>query len=194
MRRTALLLLASLSGAAWPKAAEAAPLAEAPPAEAPRPAPPVTIAVVAGMVTALVPLVIGVSFVAAQNQVAATDGLRNVGFAVSGVGPALAPIVGHVVLGEWGRAAAFGAPTVAAEVGLSVFMAAMPDGVFQGTPTSRTSFGLIYTADILGAAIGMVDVMMAHERARHGKSPLAGVRVIPTVSPGRAGLVVGGAL
>jgi hypothetical protein len=196
VRRTALAVLASLPWALGSPAAEAAPLA--PLAEAPRAAPasadpPVTTAVVASMVTILVPLVIGVSFVTAQAQVPATDGLRNAGFAVSGVGPALGPIVGHVVLGEWGRAAAFGAPTVAAEVALSAYVATMPDAVFQGTNFSRLGFGLIYSADLLGAAIGVLDVMMARER-RRGPGPLGGVRVIPTVGSGRAGIVVGGAL
>jgi hypothetical protein len=146
------------------------------------------------MATILVPMVIGVSFVTAQAQVPSTDGLRNAGFAGSGVGPALAPIVGHVVLGEWGRAAAFGAPTVAAEIALSAYLASMPDAAFQGTAGTRLGFGLLYTADLLGAAVGVLDVMMARERRRHGPGRLGGVHAIPVVSAGRAGIVVGGAL
>jgi hypothetical protein len=193
VRRTALVVLASLAGAAWSPAAEAAPLAprsEVPPSVDP----PVTTALVASMATILVPVVIGLSFVTAQAQVPATDGLRNAGFAVSGVGPALAPIVGHVVLGEWGRAAAFGAPTVAAEVALSAYLAAMPDAAFQGTAATRLGFGLMYSADLFGAAIGVLDVMMVRERRGRRPGPLDGVRVMPMVSAGRAGIVVGGAL
>ena len=123
-----------------------------------------------GMATTLVPLVIGVE---AYSPPAEGQDRRHgraaqrVGFAVSGVGPALGPIVGHVVLGEWGRAAAFGAPPIAAEVALSAYLAAMPDAAFQGTAGARASaFGLLYSADLFGAAIGVLDVMMAHERAR----------------------------
>jgi hypothetical protein len=193
VRRTALVVLASLAGAVGSPAAEAAPLA--PLSDVPKGVdPPVATAVVASMATILVPLVIGVSFVTAQAQIAATDGLRNAGFAVSGVGPALAPIVGHVVLGEWGRAAAFGAPTVAAEIALSAYLAAMPDAAFQGTAGTRLGFGMIYTADLLGAAIGILDVMMVRERRRRGPGPLGGVHAIPVLGAGRAGIAVGGAL
>lgn len=189
MRRTASLVIALLLGAS-PRRAGAGPVEPPPSAE-----PPVAVAVVAGLATTLVPLVIGVGFVAGQGQTASTDGLRNVGFAVSGVGPALGPIVAHVVLGEWTRAAVFGAVPVAAEISLCAYVKAMPDAVFQGTATSRLGFGLLYSADIFGAALGIVDVMMARERARRrGPNLLGGLRVVPSVGPGHAGIVLGGTL
>jgi hypothetical protein len=187
-------LLLALLCAAWPRGAAASGEAS----EAARSAePPVEVAVIAGAATALVPMVLGAMHIAAQPQTAATDGPRNVGFAVSGVGPALAPIVAHAVLGEWKRAAVFGAIPVAAEIGLCAYLQAMPDAVFQGSKGSRLGFALIYSADLFGAALGMVDVMMARERARldrRGPDILGRVRLVPSVGPGRAGLVLGGTL
>jgi len=57
------------------------------------PEPPVAIALVAGMATALVPMVFGAIHIASASTSA--DPPRNVGFAVAGVGPALSPIVAH---------------------------------------------------------------------------------------------------
>lgn len=185
-------MLASLLGAAPARVAVAA---SAEPSEGPRAEPPVAVAVVSGAVTALVPMVLGVMHIAAQSPTA--DGPRNVGFAVSGVGPALAPIVAHAVLGEWKRAAVFGAAPVAAEIGICAYVAAMPDSVFHGTKGSRTGFGLLYTAELLTSAVGLVDVMMARERARldrRGPHILGGLRVMPSVGPGHAGIVLGGTL
>jgi hypothetical protein len=163
--------------------------------------PPVTIAVVAGFATAILPIVIGV----ANNATASTTtfGPRNVGYAVAGVGPALSPIVAHLVLGEWARAAAFGAVPVAAEVGMCSLMAAEPGSVFSGTVGTRTLFGLLVSADLFGAGVGMVDVMMAKERwrarkkgptARLAADPLHGLRLAPFGGVGRAGLSLGGVL
>ena len=193
MRRPASFVLALLLGTASSRSVAAAP---SEPVEAPRSAePPVAIAVVAGVATALVPMVLGAMHIASQSTDA--DGPRNVGFAVSGVGPALAPIVAHAVLGEWKRAAVFGAVPVAAEIGLCAYVTAMPDSVFHGTKGSRLGFAVLYSADLFGAALGLVDVMMARERARldrRGPDLLGRIRVVPSVGPGRAGLVLGGTL
>jgi hypothetical protein len=171
------------------------PASAADPPDAPlRAEPPVAIAVVAGIATALVPLIIGGMYIAAHQD----DGPRDVGVAVSGVGAALSPIVAHAILGEWKRAAVFGALPVASEIGLSVFLATAPDSAFHGTQGTRTAFGLLYTADLFGAALSMVDVMMARDRARSGAIRSAGgplrVVVSPAVGRGQAGIVLGGSL
>jgi hypothetical protein len=194
VRRTlALPVLAALavSLSTWP--AGATPGSE----DAPSAEPPVTIAVIAGVATAFVPMLIGGLGVASAPTT--LDAPRNVGFAVAGVGPALSPIVAHAVLGEWARAAAFGAPAVASEVGICALMAAEPDAVFHGTIGSRTAFAMIFTADITAAAVGIVDVMMARERwlarhDRHASDPLHGLRITPRVGRGQAALVLGGSL
>ncbi len=120
------------------------------------------------------------------------DASRNVGFAVAGVGPARAPIVAPAVVRAWSRAAAFSAVPVASEIALCAFLQAQPDAVFHGSIGSRTAFALIYTADILGAAVGIVDVMMAPERAR--RRAAGGFTLAPTFGHGHAGVVLGGPL
>jgi hypothetical protein len=158
--------------------------------------PPVEIALVAGALTSLVPMILGVLHTAGQSPEA--DGPRNVGLVVSGVGPALAPVVAHVVLGEYRRAALFGSVPVAAEVGVAAYLAAMPGAVFHGTEASRFGFAALYTADLLGAALGMVDVMMARERAhlerRRGPDLLGQFTVAPRLGPGQVAIVLGGVL
>ncbi len=195
MRRHASFALAVLLAAL----ASARSAAAAPP-DAPDPQerePDVTIALVSGVATAMLPIALGA--IHTSSEPVKDYGARNVGFAVAGVGPALAPIVAHAVLGEWKRAAAFGAVPVASEIAISAFLQAYPAGVFNGTVGSRTTFGILYTADLLGAAVGLVDVMMAPERARERRASASrsrgiGLTLVPSVGPGHAGIVLGGAL
>ena len=156
-----------------------------PPAPAPLKKSRIALALAAGVVTALVPVALGGTKMA-NGQ---TDEAKNDGFVVAGVGPALAPIVSHVVIGEYARAAAFGAVPVAAEIGMGALVAAKPDAVFQGTVFSRTSFAGLFSLNLFGAAVGLVDVMLAEDR--HRPPPIT---VGPLVGGGRYGLVLGGAL
>ncbi len=194
MRRAACLALVLLLLAAADPGSAAA--AGPDPPDPPRGDPPVTLALVAGMATAIVPLVLGALHTASASV--NTDGPRDVGYAVGGVGPVLAPIVAHAVLGEWKRAAFFGAIPLAGEVGVCALIAAQPDAVFHGTTLSRTSFAVFYSLDIFGAALGLVDVMMARERlgggaVRSAKGAPSFV-LAPSVGRGHAGLVLGGSL
>lgn len=187
----ALLLL--LAAVASPRSAAAAP--SDPPDPPHRGDPPVTLAIVAGVATAFFPLVLGAMYTAN----AGSDGQRNVGYAVAGAGIALSPLAGHAVLGEWNRAAAFGAVPVASELAICGLVTAEPDAVFHGTVLTRTSFGILYSFDIFGAALGIVDVMMARERWRpDGKRgagwPLHGVTLAPRFGRANAGVVLGGTL
>jgi hypothetical protein len=159
--------------------------------------PPVEIAIVAGVVTAFVPMVIGGIHIATAPLT--TDGPRDVGYVVAGVGPALSPIVAHAILGEWTRAAAFGVPTVATEIAIAAYVTAEPDAVFHGTMGSRTAFGLLLSADIFGAAFGIVDVAMARERwlargKRAARGPFRDFSISPRIGHGQVGLVLGGTL
>ena len=175
------------------KASAAPPDSTEPPHDAD---PPVALALITGAATAILPAALGAIHTAGVTSDA--DGPRNVGFAVAGAGFALAPIAAHVVLGEWTRAAAFGAVPVAAEIGGCALLAARPDALFHGTVLSRTTFAVLFSADIFGSALGMVDVVMAGERARaRRKRAVAwphGLTIAPRVGAGHAGLVLGGAL
>ncbi len=182
MRRTAAFVLVALLS-----------LAKSAAAAEPARKPPVVVAFVSGVATALVPLALG----ALHTANATNDGARNVGYGVAGAGIALSPIVSHVVLGEYDRAAIFGAVPVASEIAACSLMAAKPDLVFHGTMFSRTTFALLFSFDIFGATLGLVDVLMAGERA--AKAPRAGLlprglQLHPLVGRDRAGLVIGGTL
>jgi hypothetical protein len=191
VRRTASLgLLLLLAAATSTRRAAAAPPEASDPSSSAEARVP--LALFSGVAVALVPIALG----AIHTAGASADGPRNVGYAVAGVGPALSPLVAHAVFGEWGRAAVFGALPVASEIALCAFLTAQPDAVFHGTAGSRTTFGLLFSADIFGAALGLVDVMMAPERARDAakRTALHGVTLAPLAGPGRAGLVLGGTL
>jgi hypothetical protein len=184
VRRTAAFVLLLFTSASFPGRAHA----ETPPQKrARRAAPNLAVALAAGAATALIPLALG----AAHTATAVGDGQRSVGYAVAGAGLALSPIVSHVVLGEWQRAAAFGALPVASEIAICSIMAAEPDFIFHGTTFSRTSFAILFSIDVFGAAAGLWDVAMADDPKR----PLAGgLSIGPLVGQGRYGLTVGGTL
>ena len=154
--------------------------------------PPIAIALTAGVATALIPLALGTSHTAA----AVTDPSRDAGYVVAGAGFALAPIVAHAVLGEWKRAAAFGAAPVAVELGVIALVSALPDAVFHRTQGSRTVFALLFSVDVFGAALGLVDVMLAGDRARAARAAPSwgGLTLVPSVGRDHAGIVLGGML
>jgi hypothetical protein len=194
VRRAAAITLFLLAFPGSPAIAAAAPPEEpsARPAPAPPPAraarrrdPPIGVALGAGIATAMIPLALGAMHTAG----AVSDESRNAGLIVAGAGIALAPIAAHIVLGEWKRAAIFGAAPLAAEIATIAYLAARPDAVFKGTPVTRTAWGAIFSLDLFGAAIGLVDVMLAGERWQ--RRDLA---IVPSVGQGRFGLALGGVL
>jgi hypothetical protein len=142
----------------------------------------------------LLPLILGVTHTADS----VSDPARDAGFAVAGVGCALAPFVSHVVLGEYARGAAFSAVPVAAELGVVALVTARPDAIFHGTQLSRTTFGVLFSFDVFGAALGLIDAAMAPERARAlaggGARRPSGVTIVPSLGRGHAGILVGGTL
>lgn len=177
-----------------PTAAPLAPLAPAPllPAPAPRPTtdlraaePNVTGAFLAGVATSLIPLTFG--------GVLASSGLenadKNAGLLIAGAGFALAPMVSHAVLHEWRRGLLFSILPVANEAAMTALLTAKQDAVFQGTTLSRTTFALLFSVDVFGSAIGLVDAMLAGDRAR-GR----GFVFAPTISQHHVGFTLGGPL
>ena len=183
-----MLLLAVLAPCRTARADE--PLSQRAVAPAKRPKPPVVIAVIAGLATALIPLGLGSMHTAG----ATSDADRDSGFMVAGAGLALAPIVSHLILGEWRRAAAFGAVPVASEILLVTQLSTRPDSAFHGTSLSRSAFGALVTFDLFGAAVGIYDAMLAGERAERDAATLSGFRLIPTFGPTRLGLSLSGTL
>jgi hypothetical protein len=165
--------------------AAAQTVSPATPASAPSRKPPLAAAVLCGVGTALIPLVLGATFTATAHS----DSGRNLGLQVAGVGPALAPIAGHLVLGEWTRAAAFGAAPVLGEIGMVTYMHLKPQATFHGGDGDLAIFATFFLLDLLGATVGMTDVVMVNERTKPPALTLA-----PLASGGRFGLTVRGAL
>ena len=142
-------------------------------------------ALLCGVATALIPLGLG----AAHAAKATTDGGKNLGLEVAGVGPALAPIVSHLVLGEWARAAAFGAVPMAGELGMVAYMHVKPKATFHGGDPALALFATFFLMDLLGATVGLTDVALAEGRSTPPK-----ITVAPMAFGGRYGLSLGGNL
>ena len=141
--------------------------------------PPVLVAVAAGAVTAMIPVILGGTHAATGETLAS----KNVGLSVAGFGLALAPIISHVVVGEWKRAAAFGALPTATAIGAAVLLASRDDAVFDGTTLSRSTFGALFSLTVFSSAPGVVDAALAGERAR-----APGLIVAPTLGKGHFGI------
>lgn len=185
MRRPLAIALFSLAALA------ASPVAASPGEGASAADPPVGVALAAGAATALIPLAIGASHTASST----TFPTRNAGMIAAGAGFALAPIVAHVVLGEWKRAAAFGALPLAGEIGIITLTTINPEAIFGATKGTRTAFAIMFSAGAFGAALGLIDVVFARERARERlPQPLRNAAIAPMIGPSTAGLVLGGAL
>ncbi|MEO7328105.1 MAG: hypothetical protein ABI193_05980, partial [Minicystis sp.] len=163
-----------------------APLLPAPPpADLPVAEPNITGALLAGVATSLIPLTFGglLASSGAENR----D--RNTGILIAGAGFALAPIVSHAVLREWRRGLLFSIFPVAGEVAIASLLHAKEDAVFQGATLSRTTFALLFSVNVFGSAVSLVDVMMAGDRAKK-----RGFLFAPNISQNRVGFTFGGPL
>jgi hypothetical protein len=183
-------LAAPRGGALAPIALDPAPVPApplpAPGRESPRSdEPPVTAAILAGVATAMIPLSLGGVLASSGDEYSR----KNAGLLLAGAGVALAPMVSHAVLREWKRGLLFSILPVASEIAMTSLLTAREDAVFKGTTLSRTTFALLFSVDVFGSAIGIVDAMMAGDRAR-GK----GFLFAPTISQNRVGFTFGGSL
>jgi hypothetical protein len=154
-------------------------------------------ALLAGAVTALIPVAIGATIADRGKD----DAAKDVGLRVAGAGLALSPFTAHAVAGEWKRALAFSAVPVASEIAISVLLSARPDAVYHGDKITRTTFALLFSVDVFIAALGVVDASLAGDRAkeraaaRPAKSAAPALRYLaPTVAGGTFGLTIGGTL
>jgi hypothetical protein len=175
---TTLALLSSLARAAGPDEARAS--SQAPIAE-----PNEGLALMTGAAAAIIPITLGAALMSSGK----TSAEKNLGFAIAGAGFGLAPIVSHAVLGEFRRAALFGALPALSEIGMVAVMASREDAVFHGSTLSRTTFGVLFCVDVVFSMIGLIDAAMAGDRAR-GK----GFILAPSIAHDRIGLTASGAL
>ena len=155
------------------------------------------LAFVAGAVTALIPVAVGVTIADRGKD----DAAKDVGLVVAGAGLALSPFAAHAVNGEWKRALAFSAVPVASEIAISVLLAARPDAVYHGDKLTRSTFAILFSVDVFIAAVGVVDASLAGDRNKERaakiltKSAAPALRYVsPTVVGGGLGLTLGGTL
>lgn len=142
--------------------------------------PPQAVAVLVGASTALVPF--GVSATLLSRQGGLQDPRAAV-FTLS-AGLALAPIVAHAIVGEWDRAAIFGAVPVASAAGVVAVFSLRPDTFRKADRVARVSAGTLLTLLILSSGVGVIDCFFATERAD--------VALVPSLDRGVASLSVGG--
>lgn len=156
--------------------------------------PPTGWATLGGGAVALVPMAIG-SSIFAQN---ADDRHRKAGVLTMLSGLALAPIVSHLAVREWVRAAIFGAVPVACAVAMTVLVELQPSVTGFGTPQTRLTFGLLISFATLSSGIGLIDTLSAGRRATERKrltrsmQPRAIVLPLPFAASGGGGLAIGG--
>jgi hypothetical protein len=111
----------------------------------------------AGAFTAFVPLVVG-SLLLAQDD---RPGLQRAGVTTILAGFAVAPWVGHVGSGSWGRAAAFGAASLAASAATWVVMQANDPFDPNLGNHKRIPFGVLFTSAFSFGALGVADGFLA---------------------------------
>lgn len=181
MRIALSLLLALGSAAAEPSLSL--------PARPAAPAPvdlPVGLSLAVGAATALVPLIVGTALVSIEGPLAE----RRAGIGVMVAGLALAPIVSHLIVGEWRRALGFGAVPVAAAAVMAVLLTQQDDVITDlGTPASRVPFVVVLCASLFASGVGLVDSALAGQRAQARR-----ITVAPMLSGHLVGLAFAGTL
>lgn len=133
--------------AAPPAAVLVAPLV------APPPPPSGAGPLVAGMLTAFVPFVVGCALWANSDQ----GDLEKAGTYVMVTGFAAAPWVSHGLQGRWKRGAAFGAVSTALAAATLVAMDEKDPFYAPFANRQRVPFGMLLTASMFSAAIGVFD-------------------------------------
>jgi hypothetical protein len=151
-----------------------------PPARADGPDPVVAVAV--GAATVLAGFAVGGTLMAASPGSA---GRTEAGWFAIESGFAIAPLVSHGLVDEWGRGAVFAAiPTGTTLATLPVFLV-NDASVEHGTlPQQRVMWGL-FCAGLAASTAGIIDTAFATGRS---------LRIAPALGAGNVGLMVGGAL
>jgi hypothetical protein len=145
------------------------------------------LALLSGGLTALVPLAVGTTITARTDD----RPWKRAGVDIGQFGFAMAPLVAHAIVGEWGRGAIFTSIPFATATALAIHQINHPVIVDQGIAAERLPFGIIYTATVAGSMVGLVDAMFAERR--RASRPV----VVPTVGMGAGdsvGISVGGVL
>jgi hypothetical protein len=139
----------------------------------------------AGLATALVPLAVGGAIFALRDDV----GAKQAAVYTMSFGMALAPVVSHLTAREWKRAAIFGAFPMAFSLATLTLLQIQPSVTIYGEPDTRLLFGLFLGFTAITSGGGLVDSLLAGERARPPR-----IALTPTVGRGTYGFQLGGVL
>lgn len=126
-------------------------------------------AVGTGASLAVLPLLAGSVLYASGND----DGLRRTATFVAMGGLVVAPVVSHLWVHEYKRAAIFAALPLVALLANVVVLSIDPQTTTYGSAGSRTVYGVALTAATLGATVGLADTFAARDRWRR-RHPLLG--------------------
>jgi hypothetical protein len=153
---------------------------------APAADPPVALSVGLGLTLAIAPMAVGGGLAAMTSDVRT----RRRSLEVLAGGLALAPIVSHLVAGETTRAAVFGAVTLSAAVLSTVLLETVPQVLDDTKHPACITLGGALAGLLVTSGFGLVDSLMAGERAR-ARSRL---QLAPVLGPGTLALGVRGGL
>jgi hypothetical protein len=114
---------------------------------------------------ALTSLAVGGTLFASSDD----DGLHRGAIYVMMVGLTVAPALSHLVVREYKRAALFSILPACALIANAVVMSVDPEVTTNGSPATRSVFGIAITAGVIGAVVGLADTLGARDRffARH---------------------------
>jgi len=115
---------------------------------------------------------------------------RRTGVEILAGGVALAPLVSHLIAREWKRAAVFGGISLGLAAFTTVVVERTSAVVEGGSYVSRIPFGIAVASQVAFSTVGLIDSLMAGERAR-GRRRLA---LLPLVGRQSVGLALGGGL
>ena len=166
-----------------------------PPADLPEtPGPKVAWGLVAGTLTAMVPLAIGSGLYAES----ANDNHRKAATVTIAYGMTLAPIVSHLVVHEWKRAAIFGVVPLVCAFGVNALLELQPSATNYGSRGGRWAYGLLMSLNVVSAGIGIIDTLGArlrYEDRLAAERRVARIPVLPApiVTQGGGGLAAIGA-
>ena len=145
--------------------------------------PPIGWSLGAGAAVAILPLAVGGALTTLDSRAT-----RNAGLYVITAGLALAPIVSHLVLREWKRAAIFGAVPAASLLAMVAMLHAAPDVLTEeGGPSTRIPFAAILIAAVFSSGVGIADCILAGDRKKKSR-----ITVAPAIGIHQYGLMIGG--
>ena len=117
----------------------------------------------------------------------AGDSANNAGWMTLQAGFVLAPVASHAVVGEWGRALAFGATPAAAMGGTGALLAIHPAAIAHGELAEQRVLWSLFGLGLLSSAVGVVDAALWKPRSTT-------VTAAPVVGSNQVGLELRGTL